>query len=208
MTQQIIQQGAEAIIYKAKDDVIKDRISKKYRHSELDNKLRRRRTKSEAKLLTKASAIINAPVPEIEDSDKLIMPFVDGKKLSEHLEKLDWKKVCKQIGQQIAVLHDNQIIHGDLTTSNMILTNSREVDSKKPLGVLHFIDFGLGFTSNRIEDRAVDLHLIKQALEAKHFSIHEQCWKIIQANYSSKDKKKVLDQLKKVESRGRYKKGC
>jgi Kae1-associated kinase Bud32 len=72
---------------------------------------------------------------------------------------------------------------------------------------LLFIDFGLGFISSRIEDKAVDLHLIKQALEAKHYSIWQECWKIIEKNYNSKEKEKTLEQLKKVEARGRYKQG-
>ena len=197
--QQIIQQGAEAIIYKSGNKVVKDRISKTYRHPELDKKIIRRRTKSENKLLNKAAKLIPSPEPEIEGVNKLVMPFIKGKKLSEHLEELNWKKICKQIGQQIAALHDSDLIHSDLTTSNMILD---------PKGKLYFIDFGLGYHSGRIEDKAVDLHLIKQALEAKHFSIWKDCWKIIQTNYTSKDKKRTLDQLKKVESRGRYKKGC
>ena len=73
---------------------------------------------------------------------------------------------------------------------------------------LYFIDFGLGFISKRIEDKAVDLHLIKQALEAKHFGIWKQCWVIIEKNYNSKQREQILQQLGKVESRGRYKKGC
>lgn len=125
------------------------------------------------------------------------MPYIEGKKLSEHLEQLEWRNICKIIGNQIAKLHDNNIIHGDLTTSNMIW-NEKE---KK----LYFIDFGLGFISSRIEDKAVDLHLIKQALEAKHFSIYKEAEKIILDNYNSKDKDKILEQLKKVELRGRYK---
>lgn len=201
----ILAQGAEAIILHDGNNIIKDRISKKYRHPELDKKLIKQRTKKEAKLLEKASKIIDAPNPEnikeIEHAktpNKIIMPLITGKKLSENLEQLDWKTICKQIGSSIAKLHDNNIIHGDLTTSNMILTKE---------GVLYFIDFGLGFISPRIEDKAVDLHLIKQALEAKHFSIWKECWAIIEKNYNSKDGKKVLKQLQKVESRGRYKKG-
>jgi len=197
--QQIIQQGAEAIIFLDKNKIIKDRISKKYRHPELDKKIIKSRTKKEAKLLTKASQIILTPKPEIIETNQIIMRYIKGKKLSEHLEELDYKKICIKIGNMIASLHDNDIIHGDLTTSNMILDNKNS---------LFFIDFGLGFTSSRIEDRAVDLHLIKQALEAKHFSIYQDCWKIIEKNYNSKDKEKVFLQLKKVESRGRYKKGC
>lgn len=193
----IIQQGAEAIIIHEGNSVIKDRVSKAYRHPELDKKIIKSRTRKEAKLLEKASKIIPSPVPEEgTDFNEIKMPFIKGLKLSEHLEQLDWKKICKIIGEQIAKLHDNDIIHGDLTTSNMILADE---------GKLYFIDFGLGFTSSRIEDKAVDLHLIKQALEAKHFSIHKEAEKIILENYNSKDREKVLEQLKKVEARGRYK---
>ena len=193
----IIQQGAEAIIIHEGNSVIKDRISKKYRHPTLDEKIIKKRTKSEAKILEKVSQLINAPKPTKVEFNEIIMPYIDGKKLSENLENLDYKKVCKVIGNQIAKIHDNNIIHGDLTTSNMIW-----VDKEKKL---YFIDFGLGFTSERFEDKAVDLHLIKQALEAKHFSIHKECEKIILENYNSKDRTKTLEQLKKVEARGRYK---
>lgn len=195
----ILAQGAEAIIIKEGSFIIKDRISKKYRHPELDKKIIKQRTKKEAKILERASGIINSPKPEKSDSpnNKIKMPFIEGKKLSENLEKLDYKEICKKIGNSIAKLHDNNIIHGDLTTSNMILGT----DNK-----LYFIDFGLGFTSERFEDRAVDLHLIKQALEAKHFTIHKECEKIILENYNSQDKEKTLEQLKKVEARGRYRK--
>ncbi|MDP1729514.1 MAG: RIO1 family regulatory kinase/ATPase [archaeon] len=236
----IIAQGAEAIIIHEGNSVIKERISKKYRHPELDKKIIKTRTKKEAKLLEKVSKIIPCPSPsnlkEIDKSKlphKIEMPFIEGKKLSEHLEKLDWKNICKIIGNQIAKIHDKDIIHGDLTTSNLIwvenapsnksllqevksITNSLHLTKKKiaeqaqaidnfSYPRLYFIDFGLGFTSSRIEDRAVDLHLIKQALEAKHFSIHKEAEKIILENYNSKDKTKILEQLKKVELRGRYK---
>jgi len=200
MKSQIIAQGAEAKIIRKGNLIIKDRISKGYRHPELDKKIIKTRTKKEKNLLEKASKIINAPTPEQTYEINIIkMPFINGRKLSESLEKLDYKKISKEIGKSIAKLHDNDIIHGDLTTSNMIWVD----DQKKSR--LYLIDFGLGFTSKRIEDKAVDLHLIKQALEAKHFSIHKECEKIIIENYNSKDKEKVLEQLKKVEERGRYK---
>ena len=80
-----------------------------------------------------------------------------------------------------------------------------EIDKEK-LGSLYFIDFGLGFNSHRIEDKAVDLHLIKQALEAKHFENWKTLFQSIKDGYKhSKDSKKVLEQLEKVEKRGRYK---
>lgn len=197
--------GAEAKIYREDNIVIKDRINKGYRHPELDKKIIRQRTKSEAKILEKAHKLIGSPLPQnLEETNKsrtnkILMPFIKGKKLSENLENLDYKQICKIVGNQIAKLHDADIIHGDLTTSNMIYVNNDKNEQ------VIFIDFGLGFISNRIEDKAVDLHLIKQALEAKHFSIHKEAEKIIIDNYHSKDKKKILEQLKKVEVRGRYK---
>jgi len=193
----IIQQGAEAVIYQIKDKVIKDRIPKTYRHPELDRRIITRRTKSEAKLLEKASSIINAPRPLNLEKTKIEMPFLNGKKLSEHLEKLDYKKISKKIGEQIAKLHNADIIHGDLTTSNMILSGNK----------LYFIDFGLGHISSRIEDKAVDLHLIKQALEAKHFSIYQTCINEIIKAYKPNQRDLILKQLRKVEARGRNKKG-
>lgn len=194
----LIAQGAEAKIIQEGNNIIKDRISKGYRHPELDKKIIKTRTKSEAKLLDKAAMLGISPKPIEVTNNKIIMPKIQGKKLSEHLENLNYKEICKQIAINIVKLHDNNIIHGDLTTSNMILTDKNQ---------LFFIDFGLGFISNRIEDKAVDLHLIKQALETKHFTIYKECEKIILENYNSKDKTKILEQLKKVEARGRYKQG-
>jgi len=208
---QIIAQGAEATIYKNKNIVIKDRIPKKYRHPELDKKLRKRRTKSEFKLLTKASKLIPTPKPNGNISESIIqMTYIKGKKLSEHLEKLDYKKIAKLIGKNIAILHNEGIIHGDLTTSNMIYKEPRNESQQRTFkkdGKLFFIDFGLGFHSQRIEDKAVDLHLIHEALEARHPGIYKETYKSIINSYkkTSKNFKEVLKRLEKVEKRGRYK---
>ena len=205
----IIQKGAEANIIKRRNTIekrnwiIKDRVKKGYRIPELDMKIRWKRTKSEAKLLEKASKVINCPTPFlqplIKNSSKLKMPFIDGKKLSDYLDKFPLKKqkeVCKLIGESTAKLHDADIIHGDLTTSNMILKDNK----------IYFIDFGLGFISHKFEDKAVDLHLLKQALEAKHFKNWEILFKEVLKGYSKfKDSKIVLERLNKVEKRGRYK---
>jgi len=204
----ILQVGAEANIilsgrFREKPFIIKDRIKKSYRIPELDIKIRGRRTRSEAKLLEKASKIINCPTPffqpSIKNSSKLKMPFINGKKLSENLNKFSLKiqkEICKKIGESVAKLHDSNIIHGDLTTSNMILKNDK----------VYFIDFGLGFISHKPEDKAVDLHLLKQALEAKHFKNWETLFKEVMKGYSdSKNHNIVLERLKAVEKRGRYK---
>jgi len=202
----IIAQGAEAKIIlvneKSNSFIIKDRIKKSYRIPELDKKIRKRRTKSEAKLLEKASKIINSPKPLFQPTkgfSQIKMPYIKGKRLSEHLDNFPLKKqkeICKTIGQEIAKLHDADIIHGDLTTSNMILVGEK----------VFLIDFGLGYISRKFEDKAVDLHLLKQALEAKHFKNWKELIKEVFNGYKkSKDSKKVFERLKAVEKRGRYK---
>ncbi len=196
----IISQGAEATIYLDQKKIIKDRIEKKYRIKELDEKIRKSRTKKEAKLLVKAKEKrINVPKLLKQNKFSLEIEYLEGIKLSEKLDyfqKNKSKKIMTSLGKEIAKLHDEDIIHGDLTTSNVIILED------KP----YVIDFGLGFISKRIEDRAVDLHLIKQALEAKHWKNYEDHFSSFLEGYKfSKDFQKTLEQLKKVESRGRYK---
>lgn len=196
-------QGAEAKIILNGEKIIKDRIPKSYRIQELDNKIRSQRTRKEAKLLEKASFIIPAPKPlSLPDFGRMIhMPFIKGQKLSDALDDFPIKKqkqICKQIGESIAKLHENNIIHGDLTTSNIIfIEDSREI---------FFIDFGLGYISKKIEDKAVDLHLLKQALEARHFKNWEILFEQVLNGYKFyEEAEKVLERLKAVEKRGRYK---
>ncbi len=198
----LLYQGAEAKISLSNkgDFIIKDRIKKSYRIKEIDDKIRKQRTKAEKKLLEKASKIINAPNPlPLKEFNIIEMPFIQGKKLSEHLDNFpleEQREICKKIGENTAKLHDNDIIHGDLTTSNMILSEDK----------VFFIDFGLGFISKKAEDKAVDLHLLKQALEAKHFKNWKVLFEQIELGYKkSKEARKVLERLFAVEKRGRYK---
>ena len=234
MQSKIIQQGAEAIIYRINNKIVKNRIPKLYRLKELDNRLRKRRTKSEAKIINKLQDII--PVPRLladPGQGRMIhMQYLEGKKLSEHLENLNWQEICKQIAENISKLHDQDITHGDLTTSNMIYVDnnsnpnkesstsrsnlsdtknnvkqSSEADckAKDKKEEVFFIDFGLAFHSHKIEDKAVDLHLLKQALEAKHFKIADQAIKIILNNYKANQHKEIIEKIQIIEKRGRYK---
>jgi Kae1-associated kinase Bud32 len=199
--EQIIQQGAEAILIKKENILLKKRISKGYRIKELDEKIRKLRTRSESKLLEKSRRLV--PIPKVlnvnEKTNEIYMEFIEGLKLSDHLDNLkDWERICNSIGENIAKLHDQGIVHGDLTTSNMIW---QEKEKK-----LYFIDFGLGFANARTEDKAVDLYLIKEALEAKHFLHFEKFFKAVLEGYKiSKNYKETLIRLQKVEKRGRYK---
>ncbi|MFH1365318.1 MAG: KEOPS complex kinase/ATPase Bud32 [archaeon] len=204
MESKLIAQGAEAKIVLSNNFIIKDRVKKSYRIPELDEKIRKQRTKSEIKLLEKASKIINIPKLICKDSHNLFritMQFLDGKRLSDSLDNFPLskqKQILKQIGKDIAKLHDKAIIHGDLTTSNMILKNEK----------IYLIDFGLGYFNGKYEDKAVDIHLLKQALEAKHFKHWEALFNEFLKGYTSTNKvesKKVLERLRAVEKRGRYK---
>ncbi|MBR9704899.1 Kae1-associated serine/threonine protein kinase [Candidatus Pacearchaeota archaeon] len=198
MKPKIIGIGAEAIITLKDNQVTKNRVKKSYRILQLDNKLRKKRTKSETKIIEKLKNII--PVPKIIKSNNLDiidMQYIKGKKLSDNLESLDYKKILKQISNNISIMHDQDIIHGDLTTSNMIY----QEDENK----VYFIDFGLAFHSYKIEDKAVDLHLLKQALDSKHYKIADTAIKIILNNYKAKQSKQILERIKAIEKRGRYK---
>jgi len=93
------------------------------------------------------------------------------------------------------MLHNHLIIHGDLTTSNMILNKE-----------IYFIDFGLSFFSEKAEDKAVDLHLLKEGLESKHYRIWEECFRCALEAYRKEANKssETLKRLEIVEKRGRY----
>jgi len=197
----ILSQGAEAIITLEKNIVLKNRIPKSYRLKELDEKIRKQRTRREANILIKAKEL-GISVPELlkQNEFSLEITFIEGDKLSEKLNSYEEKKqfeIMNELGKEVAKMHKNDIIHGDLTTSNVILEKNR----------VYIIDFGLGFISKRVEDRAVDLHLIKQALEAKHFQNYKKLFEHFINSYEKeyKEAKEVLIRLKKVESRGRYK---
>ena len=198
----MIARGAEAILIHSDNMLIKKRVKKGYRHPQLDIILRKNRTRRESRLLDKASNIISVPkILKIdEDKTEISMQFIPGKKLSEYLDRLTLQKslqICRQIGREIASLHKLDIIHGDLTTSNMIFWKNK----------VWFIDFGLGFVSSRLEDKAVDIHLLRQALESRHFLRWKEYFEKALNGYREYEKADlVLKQLKAVEMRGRYKK--
>lgn len=197
-----IARGAEAVLLRKGNSLLKRRIAKGYRNPLLDRMIRERRTRREAKILDKASKTINSPkLIKFDDKKAEIeMEFVSGKVLSDHLDSLPLKdalRICFDMGTEIGLLHNMDIIHGDLTTSNMILKGNK----------ISLIDFGLGFHSKRAEDKAVDLRLLNQALKSKHFGRCEAYHEEVLRGYkvTSNEDKKVFEQLKKVEGRGRYK---
>lgn len=196
---EILSQGAEAVIYKLRDSVVKQRVVKSYRLPSIDENLRKLRTRREAKVIDKLNYLgICAPklVSMCDKDMKIEMEFVDGEKLRDCLHK-NHIKYSYEIGKSIAKMHENHIVHGDLTTSNMILHNEE----------LCLIDFGLSFFSHKVEDKAVDLHLLDRALASKHNEIYEECFAEALRGYKENypESELVLNRLEKVQNRGRNK---
>lgn len=200
MPKKLIAQGAESKLFLVGNKILKNRFEKKYRIKEIDNKLRKFRTKREAKVLQKLEEMnFSSPKPiKNDEKENLEIAYIKGKLVKDILEKSSYMKLSKDIGKKIAILHNENIIHGDLTTSNMILNKNNEI---------FFIDFGLSLFSHKIEDKATDLHLLKEALESKHYKIWEKCYNAVLESYkkNAKDGNKTIKRLKIVESRGRYK---
>jgi TP53 regulating kinase-like protein len=205
---QLITMGAEAYIYKAKfmdiDAIIKWRFPKNYMPKDLDEIIRRNRTELEAKMLWKAHSLgIKAPIPLYIDLDEgiLIMTFIQGHNFRDIANIIDVDKLCnivKTVGIYTAKLHLSGVVHGDLTTSNIIVDN----DS------VYLIDFGLATISKRLEDIAIDVHIFFRSIESAHPTIEEIAKRCFIDGYKQvvgEDRLRVV--LKAVENirlRGRY----
>lgn len=188
--------GAEATVEIGMEKVIKNREKKSYRHRKLDKKIREERTDTELKLIKEARKY-NVPVPKAEKKDGSILEIerIEGKQLKNALEQNT--DTMEDHGENIARLHSTDIIHGDLTTSNAI---------KGPEDKIYLIDFGLAYRSQRIEDKAVDIHLLKQVLESSHPEIAEKAWESFLEGYREyEESEEALNRLEEVEERGRYK---
>lgn len=186
-----IASGAEAIIYLDEGKIIKKRIKKNYRISEIDEGLRKSRTRREARILEK----LRIPGPRLlgtDDKETIVMEYIKGELVKNLLDGN--VGLARETGRTLALLHDQNIIHGDLTTSNMIFSRK-----------LSFIDFGLSFFSHKIEDKAVDVHLFRQALESKHYRIFEKAYKLFLQGYHPEGREEILQRLRIVEGRGRNK---
>jgi TP53 regulating kinase-like protein len=180
--------------------IIKRRVRKRYRIKEIDEELRKQRTKKEALLITEARKA-GIAVPVIYDVDliemEITMQYVNGDRIKDCIDGMDGKKqkeICKKIGRSVAYLHKNGIVHGDITTSNLILFN----------GNIYFIDVGLGERSDETEKQGVDLHLLMEAFRAAHKN--EELFNWVFEEYE-KNFGRANDVRKKVEDiaeRGRY----
>jgi Kae1-associated kinase Bud32 len=205
---ELMARGAEANLYLGelwgRQVVHKHRVPKKYRLPELDARLRVSRTKREAKLLVEARRA-GVRTPTIYDIDlgegRITMQHIDGPPVKETLagmERSAREELAREIGRQIAMLHAAGIVHGDLTTSNMILSHGS-------IQGLHFIDFSLGSMTDEIESMGVDLHLLKEVWQSSHFE-HMHDFYILLESYATDHPRgdEVLAKVGEIEKRGRY----
>lgn len=205
----LIKKGAEANLYltdwHGRKAVLKRRMPKEYRPGELDERIRYYRTVHEPQLMHEAKRTgVATPSIFLVDlkNTTIVMEYIEGKQvklLLNDISESERQYLCFTIGQSIAKLHGHGLIHGDLTTSNMIMSSEEKVV---------FVDFGLGERSVELEARGVDLHLMKRALESTHYQFAGRCFESVIEGYESvlhgQELKSVLDKIKEIERRGRY----
>ena len=200
----ILKKGAEADVYisswNGKKSVLKIRKEKKYRNSSLDARIRKQRTIREAQIISYVKSFgISTPLIYFVNykNFSIYMQYVKGKLIRDMDEK-SIPKTCLQIGMIAGTLHQNGIMHGDLTTSNFILTSKH----------LFVIDFGLANRTEKPDDHAIDLRLFKEILNSAHANVMQKSWKNFITGYEKsvgkKHCKKILELVSVIESRGRY----
>lgn len=199
--------GAEAILSKSEwlnyKAIKKIRIPKKYRIAPLDIELRKSRTTTESKLLVaaKKNGVLTPYIFEIDIvNTTIVMEDIEGRLVKSILDsKVELQIKCnivKEIGKQVGKLHNSDIIHGDLTTSNILEHGTQLV----------FIDFGLGKFSSAIEDKAVDILLIKKCFISTHTEYNRELFLAFQEGYKEtvSNFKTIFKRAVKVEARGRH----
>lgn len=207
----LIKRGAEADIYLVewygKKAISKVRRPKQYMHHMLDKEIRKKRTLHEAEMLNMAKrAMVTTPLIYFVDplNAEIIMQYIEGYTVKDlitntSIEDPLLRQALIDMGIYTARLHARNIIHGDLTTSNFILHNSNR---------LVLIDFGLAFYSSRIEDKAVDIRLIKEVMSSAHANLFNEAFRLFIDGYASvagEDNTKVLlKKVREIEQRGRY----
>ena len=205
----LIKKGAEASLFLEtwhnRQVIMKRRLPKKYRIPDLDMMIRSQRTVHETNIIHKAKEA-GVPTPtilmvDVEEAN-IVMEFVEGKQVKEVLDTVSSEerlRLSRLLGKMIGRLHKHGIIHGDLTTSNMILT---------PHGKVVFVDFGLSERSVELEPKGVDLHLMKRALQSTHYKHAKECFKAVMEGYAEsvgdEEAKKLTAKIREIEKRGRY----
>ena len=199
MKLQILSEGAEAKVYSAGflgfDGVLKRRVRKNYRIEQIDEQLRSKRTRNEARIIGLVSRLgIDCPKVLLVDRYEILMSRIKGVMLNDLLksnaDSAKFPRIFSLLGGYAALLHNNNIVHGDYTPANVILDKS---------GRVYLIAFGLSEVAVSIEEKALDLLLMKRAVDKKYFDAFIQKYK-----RDSNESKTILGRLNEIEKRGRY----
>ena len=201
----LLKRGAEAelrrVEWHGRPAVEKVRVPKAYRHETLDEQLRKVRLRTEARLMSEARSL-GLRVPILYDIDltgnRLGMEFLEGASAKDLLQQGRGgpAPLAREIGELAGTLHANGIVHGDLTTSNMIVHDHR----------LYLIDFSMGEKTDSVEAKGVDLRLLKEAWMSAHFVLEGLFESEVLAGYREKNPgaTDVIAKLAEIEARGRY----
>ncbi|XP_017892346.1 EKC/KEOPS complex subunit TP53RK [Ceratina calcarata] len=234
---ELIAQGAEARVYKGiylgRSTLMKERFEKKYRHTDLDNRLTKDRIKAECRAILRAKAAgVTTPAVYLANFQRrcIYMEYIENAVLlKEFIEKNVSKSgtdvladsstlllnvIADALGTIIAKLHSKNIIHGDLTTSNILLKNvnehhSTDTGNYDDVTTSNFvvIDFGLARIESSVEDKAVDLYVLERSLSSAHSEVPLLFSKIFdtyQKCYTNRNQcKEIVTKYKEVQSRGR-----
>lgn len=196
----------------------------------LDARLTRHRILSEARVLVKCRregvAVPGVLAVEWEAAGGggwMLMEWIEGRTVKEVLLELRGRReeeqgtrvrvLMKKIGRAVGRLHEVGIVHGDLTTSNLML---RPVE-KKAMGSeaansaaddgeaeIVLIDFGLAAQSIQEEDKGVDLYVLERAFGSTHPEAEDDFKEVLKAyGESYKGAEMVLKRLEEVRMRGR-----
>ena len=205
---QVLTRGAESVIYKIDQWgfplVLKWRQAKSFLLKDIDSQLRKSRTSRECKMLT-ISRSLGVPTPAVYsvnlDKHMILMDFISGtqfKQLAGDIPRSTLISLSREFGKLIALLHEGDVVHGDPTTSNVIVSkNSR----------MWIIDFGLSEMNATTEMKGVDLHLIHRALETTHWDLQETMLDATLEGYIEvlgNVAEPTLSRMKEIRERGRY----
>ncbi len=204
MSMKLLKKGAEGDIFliswNKKKAILKNRKKKDYRNSSLDQRIRKQRTIRECEIISEVKSFgVSTPLIYNMDTKNctIIMQYIVGTVVN-NLSESKLIKSCIEIGRIVGLMHKNGIMHGDLTTSNFIISK----------GKMFVLDFGLANKTMKPEDHAVDLRLLKEILNSAHAKIMNKAWSNFLKGYKSAVGSayfsKITNLVKVIESRGRY----
>ncbi|MGK2230839.1 MAG: N6-L-threonylcarbamoyladenine synthase/protein kinase Bud32 [Methanobacteriota archaeon] len=188
-------QGAEANVRFSDGRFVKERAPKPYRDERLDERLRKRRTKREARALHDArrAGVPTPPVLDIDVREATLTVEALGDDLSRDVTPDE----ARRIGRHLARLHASGAAHGDPTTRNAV----RERDANEDRVFL--VDFGLSYATHHVEDFGMDLHVFRSAV---HGTVEndDEVLTAFDDGYAWERGDDVRERLREIEGRGKY----